>query len=209
MKKILFTSLAFIAFVSTAHATEIKPYVSLKGGYVKTTSSHFKFSGLTSSGEDGSQKDSFSDNTYGARFAFGAKMDSVRTELELGWNKNLSKNYSDNEENWKDSFKTKTVLLNAYYDLFTKGDLTPYIGAGIGLSHLNAQKVVKMSDNSFTWQVGAGVAYPLTDNLAFDIGYRYMDYGRTKTTVSGDVGSGKLKAKLRTNEVLAGLRYTF
>ena len=206
MKKILLTSLALMTFVSAAHATEISPYVSLKGVYAKTTASNFKSSGLDEDDNYTSEKDSFSDSTYGARLAFGAKIDFLRTELELGWNKNLSKTYSDGV--YKGSFKTKTALLNAYYDIFTKGGLTPYVGAGIGLAHLNAKMGEDGgSNNALAWQVGAGVAYNLTNNLALDIGYRYMDYGHVKYQWSDNTGN--TKAKLKTNEVLAGLRYTF
>lgn len=209
MKKILLTSLALMSFVSVAHATEISPYVSLKGVYTKTTASNFKYAGITTSGDPDNSKTTFSDSTYGARLAFGAKIDFLRTELELGWNKDFSKTYSEGD-GYKASFKTKTALLNAYYDIFTKGGLTPYVGAGIGLSHLNARVAEeKLSGNSFAWQVGAGVAYNLTNNLALDIGYRYMDYGNVSKNTSDEYGTGKLKAKLKTNEVLAGLRYTF
>ena len=213
MKKYLLASLAAVVFASAAGATEVKPYVSLKGVYAKTTSTNFKYSGYD---EDGtfSGKEKFSDSSYGARLAFGAKIDALRSELELGWNKEFSKNYSEVDEDevdkWKDTFKTKTLMLNAYYDIFTKAGFTPYVGAGIGLSRINAKiEDVKASDTSFAWQAGLGVAYNITDNLALDLGYRYMNYGKANGKWSDDEEAGKVKARLKTNEVLFGLRYTF
>ena len=215
MKKYLLASLAAVVFASAADAADVKPYVSLKGVYAKTTSTNFKYSGHDDEGTF-SGKEKFSDKTYGARLAFGAKIDALRSELEFGWNKEFSKNYSEVDEDdgeidtWKDSFKTKTVMLNAYYDIFTKAGFTPYVGAGIGLSRINAKiDNVKASDNSFAWQAGLGVAYNVTDNLALDLGYRYMNYGKAKGTWNDDEESGKVNARLKTNEVLLGLRYTF
>ena len=89
------------------------------------------------------------------------------------------KKVSDEFGTTKAKMENNSVMLNAYYDIDTGTKLTPYVGAGIGMARLkgsikgddaNASK----SKTTFAWQVGAGVSYAMTDNLALDAGYRYL-----------------------------------
>ncbi|MCQ2965869.1 MAG: porin family protein [Alphaproteobacteria bacterium] len=197
--------------------SNFKPYVSVKGAYAKTSMSSVRGEETDDEGTSvGKYK--FNDHTYGVRVAVGAKFDAIRSELEFGWNDKFSERHSDFDEDdgstdsWKNSFKTKTIMLNGYYDLFTNNGFTPYVGVGVGLSH-NKMKLVdstiKESDNSFAWQVGAGVTYDVCDNMAIDVGYRYMDYGSVRKKEIDEDYHSNIKAKLKTNEVLVGVRYSF
>ena len=58
-----------------------------------------------------------------------------------------------------------------------------------------------IDDNNFAWQIGAGVSYAMTDNVAVDAGYRYVDYGDfTKEDTTIDTSA---------HELYVGARYSF
>ncbi len=122
------------------------------------------------------------------------------------------------------------LLQNVYFDLGTWYGLTPYVGAGAGLSFTQAKSTINwfMSNGlpyhvntdgfyfnwdsatqnvtyQFAWALMAGVAYQLTDNAFLDFGYRYVNLG-TYTTTSGITG---LVTKKRDDvqEFRFGVRY--
>lgn len=65
------------------------------------------------------------------------------------------------------------------------------------------------------WQIGAGVSYAMTENLLFDAGYRYTDYGNIKDSGQFNVEPLKKpfyvssKYDVTSHEFLLGLRYKF
>ena len=73
-------------------------------------------------------------------------------------------------------------LANGYVD-FNTGALTPFVGAGIGYASLDFDghgvtstgTVMNSSGDGLAWQVGAGLAYDLTESLKVDLSYRYMN----------------------------------
>lgn len=118
--------------------------------------------------------------------------------------------------------RAHSLMFNGYYDINTQTDFTPYIGAGLGLAYLDTDYkasttngTASSSDQSwnFAWSLGAGVAYHLSDVLALDLGYRYLDLG------TGDAGSfrlggtaaayaGNASVDYTAHELVLGLRYT-
>lgn len=72
-----------------------------------------------------------------------------------------------------------TVLMNGYYDFNADGKMHPYLTGGLGYSFVDATVEVEeaeMSDDDsvFTFQVGAGLLFDMTDNLSLDVRYRYL-----------------------------------
>ncbi len=62
-----------------------------------------------------------------------------------------------------------------------------------------------VSSNRDGWLAGFGVEHMLTDNLSARAEYRYSEYNRLRTDVSGD----DLSAKFRRNAVAVGVNYRF
>ena len=119
------------------------------------------------------------------------------------------------------------VLVNVYVDLGTWGIVTPYVGAGAGLSfgHYQTSSTYTQGNNSpynvsytnqgggtttenfnrtssgtyynFAYALMAGVGIDIYDHTKLDIGYRYLNLGRIPN-VSGTLSS---------NEIRAGIRY--
>lgn len=137
--------------------------------------------------------------------------------------------------------KIQTLLLNAYWDFHNSTDFTPYIGAGLGLAFIqvkgSSMSFLSAEDGSdhsalydkdfgirnntnFAWQVGAGCSYALTDDIALDLGYRFMSLGNVRSnsvairdehyTNCDMFMNGKTEAKnIYMHQIALGLRISF
>lgn len=99
-----------------------------------------------------------------------------------------------------------TFLLNGYVDLGTWYNLTPFVGAGIGVSRNTISNFGDISacintlscaanggsdafapDASkwnFAWALHAGLAYRVSKNLTVELAYRYIDLGDAETGIA-------------------------
>ncbi|TPW32708.1 outer membrane protein [Pararhizobium mangrovi] len=130
-----------------------------------------------------------------------------------------------------------SLLANAYVDLGTYYGITPYVGAGIGGTHIDFGKFTSSthcggsacggaydlsfdydgkSDWRFTYALMAGASVDLTCNLKFDTSYRYRHVsggGMSENIVASDAYAnpyGRSYDKgIDLHDVRAGLRYTF
>lgn len=119
--------------------------------------------------------------------------------------------------------RAQSLMFNLYYDFKNSSKFTPYLSAGAGLTYIkNKQNInpelslendLNLSDtsNTFTWSAGAGVAYKVTENVALDLGYRYLDAGEVKfnNTVFQDNIDLKTTADLVSHDYSLGIRYNF
>ena len=214
MKKfLLYAGVAAFAFASNANALEVNPYVSAKLSYnwaKDEAKSVIKWDGGGYNGELKLHK-----NVWGSHFAAGAKARAIRTEVE--WNISQDTKKKDPKRNDRYRLQNHSLLLNAYYDINTCTKWTPYVGAGMGVALLkltekNMDSGFKASIKSynFAWQIGAGVAYDLTKNVALDAGYRYIDAGAAVANKTTDADwKGREKFDTAAHEVYFGARYTF
>ena len=62
-------------------------------------------------------------------------------------------------------------------------------------------------DTTFAWQVGGGVSVNLTDWLALDTSYRYLDLGQPDLNFFN--GNGDYELDLTSHEVVLGVRFNF
>jgi opacity protein-like surface antigen len=108
-----------------------------------------------------------------------------------------------------------TFLFNGYIDIGTWYKITPFVGAGVGVSRNTISNFGDFSTCtnslscagsggsdaygdtaskwSFAWALYAGLAYRLTRNVAIEFAYRYIDLG--------DAQSGNLIAFDGTNNI--------
>ena len=214
MKKILLMAgVAAFAFVSSASALEVNPYVSAKLSYDWAKNDYLHTDNYA--GGSDSQKIKFHKNVWGGHFAAGAKANAIRTEVE--WN--VAQDAKRKVTQWDERFRLQnnSLMLNAYYDFNTCTKWTPYVGAGMGVAMLkftakdmaDGEKESQKSYN-FAWQIGAGVAYDLTKNVALDAGYRYIDAGAA--TAEKNIDSDfrhRIKYDTAAHEIYFGARYTF
>lgn len=145
----------------------------------------------------------------------------VRAELEYMYRNELQADgaavvYGDPMELSAD-IKVQTLMLNAYYDFRNSTKFIPYVGAGLGLAFIgidgeitdvNTGNSLEDTDSqtSMAWQVGAGVAYPITGNLLADLGYRYVNLGEAEFNADFNTN---FDTDLSGHEFVLGLRYNF
>ncbi|ACI94266.1 porin, opacity type [Afipia carboxidovorans OM5] len=92
-------------------------------------------------------------------------------------------NYTGHKSEW-------LVLTNAYADLGTWWNITPFVGAGIGAARVTLGGFNDYLDNgvhtgvaadaskwNFAWALHAGLAYKLAPNWTMELAYRYVDMG--------------------------------
>ena len=163
--------------------------------------------------------------------AAGYDFGTFRLEGEIAYQKNdLNKGRLDDGTTLKFSgdISTLAFLVNGYYDFVNKSAFTPFITAGIGFARISwdasadvidgvpdgndegpRPAVRQVSGNTglsdddtvFAYQVGAGVAYAVTDRVSIDLKYRYFG--------TSDPKFGDVKAQCSSNNIYLGVRYNF
>lgn len=104
---------------------------------------------------------------------------------------------------------TFSAMASAYLDLPALGlpapelpvlgRLSPFVGAGLGVSRIRIDEtrmdfpatmtiVPGGSRTNHAWMLTAGVAAPVRNNIILDVSWRYMDFGRVAT----DRGAGRV-----------------
>lgn len=128
--------------------------------------------------------------------------------------------------NDSDSYSAMSAMANAYIDLGTFNRITPYVGAGIGVTNIkwaglnnveceaanpaNCNPVIVHGGGrglrgSAALMVGA--SYDITCNLKADLGYRFRyTSGGRHFDFATNAGPGEHRA-LKTHEVRTGLRW--
>lgn len=119
-------------------------------------------------------------------------------------------------------------LANGYVDLGTWHNVTPFVGAGVGVSRNTIHNFVDnnipnqgvaygadASKWSFAWALHAGLAYKVTKNFTVELAYRYVHLG---DAVTGDLiaydGTNTVYnpttfKSLSSHDVRLGLRFNF
>ena len=171
-------------------------------------------------GPNGASED-YSQFTLGGALALGYDFNSqfgvpVGAEVEYALRGNSEKSWNyNNMLDLKGAWNASTLFLNLYYDFRNSTAFTPYVGAGLGMAVNYANYTfsapgfkANFDDHrtTFAWNVGAGVAYDITDNFAVDLGYRYVNLGYYEVDLPE---GGKIKNQPCNHEFMLGLRYTF
>lgn len=231
MKKIILLAGVACLFAAQANAFNIRPYVSAKLKYSMMDNSwKINETDDTRNGVYQFNNDiNADDKVFGGSVALGLKAPTnfgdIRTEIEYARNGDAQKSQTKDEEKFDLTLKNQTLLFNVYYDFNTNTAFTPYIGGGLGIARMKgtmnwAEDIEDgcsvnsiKSRTNFAWQIGAGVAYNFNQNVAIDLGYRYMDYGKLSKTSSEDYYWYDItlenKVETKAHEIMFGLRYTF
>ena len=121
-----------------------------------------------------------SDFTLGA--VFGATIASnTRAELELAYKSTDSDGLTlgSAKSDASGGLSSTSLLLNFWYDFPTMGNIRPYAGAGLGIATVDNDVSgggtrFDSSDEGITYQIGAGLQFPVSDRGTIDFGYRYQ-----------------------------------
>lgn len=214
-KMLLLAGATAVLVASNANAVELNPYVSAKLTYSDMT--YDMTDSWTHGKNPGSHTENLDDKVWGTSVAAGISTNvaggAVRAELEYNWNDTASKTIyvKDVKASADAELESQSIFLNAYYDIDTGTKFTPYIGGGIGYAKVEGKMSVpglsvSEEDTNFAWQLGAGVAYAVNDNISVDFGYRYTDMGDLETNI---YPTESVKIDVDSHEFLLGARYTF
>lgn len=160
-------------------------------------------------------------------------------ELELAYGDHkLENNYVDIRESAPAGtlFKTRVKTMSGFANLsyrFANVNMTviPYITAGVGISSnkvknmtftIPVNHLVDLSSPGKTttqaaWQIGGGLLMPISKNISLNLGYKYRDLGKVKTSsrlvasngLSGTATSPILQGRMRTSNILLGATINF
>lgn len=110
-----------------------------------------------------------------------------------------------------------TFLLNGYVDFNSLGgQVTPYVGGGIGVARLTTTNVAFENPDggtgtwtgattwNFAWALTAGVGIDVAPRVVFDINYRYVHLG---TAVAYTSDSTIVYSNINAHEFRGGLRF--
>ncbi|GMO57177.1 MAG: hypothetical protein Ta2D_02870 [Rickettsiales bacterium] len=147
-------------------------------------------------------KNSFTEDkftAYNTRYVYlvGMKTDDFRFEFGFGIG----------QENHNHTYSYKTLLLNAYYNVFKFDNFDIFGGAILGLDkgrRLNNGE--KNDDSGFIYGGQVGVTYKLTKHINFDIAYIYQVVENIyKLPTTGDA----YEEHIDSNSAKIGVRYIF
>lgn len=235
-KMLILMTGALLAGVGAANASDFNQYVSAKLSRAKIQNDAKNDFVAIEGAIHGTIVDKkIKDNVWGTRLAYGVEEaltndGKIRAELEYGYNDTAKNHGSFYFQHLTDptgglgayEFKStiQTFMLNGYYDYQVNDIFTPYVGAGLGVSHIRTEGNIaltlpfwpapvparaKSSNDRFAWNISAGTAVKITDSVAADLGYRYTNYGQIKSSAA----SGYSKYTFDSHELYVGLRYTF
>jgi opacity protein-like surface antigen len=200
--------------LAAAPALAAGPYVGLEGGVTFLSDSSFDVAGINVG-------DIKFDTGWGVGLTGGYDFGTWRLEGELVYRANDVKEFSDSAGSspLDGDVSSTALMVNAYYDFRTiSPSVIPYVGAGIGAAFVTADvtdpdpvsggKVLDDDDTVFAYQLIAGVAFPVSKELAIDLNYRY--FGTTDPSFE-IVGGGGVSgdAEVQSHNIFVGLRYSF
>ncbi len=131
-------------------------------------------------------------------------------------------------DTYRGNVRSVVGLVNGYVDLGTWNCFTPYIGAGVGFSNNRISEFRDIgaatlpfpgtsynayrsgSNTNFAWALMAGTSYDVSSNLKLDFGYRYLNYGKARTSGSLPLGLYTYTQKdLASHDFRLGMRWVF
>lgn len=150
----------------------------------------------------------------GAQGAFGYGFGSgIRAELALHYARNDFDRISFRNdagmtvsEASSNRFEGLGAFANLWWDFLDRPKVRPYLGGGIGFNNVRLTgDGPSRSDSGAAYQLGAGVAFPLSDYWQLSADYRYL----VQTGLSfGDAGS-RLEADYKRQSLMLSGRYFF
>lgn len=148
---LLMTGVSSVAFADNNYGVDA-PYVSVIGGWNNT--------------EDDSAPDT--DGGWIGGIAVGGKTQYARAEIEASYRN------SDIDSPAGGDVSSTALMANAYYDLENDTRFTPYIGAGIGVAHVDFDTAGGDEGTEFAYQGIVGVNYAIDPKWHVGAEYRYF-----------------------------------
>lgn len=208
MKKIMLTTAAVITFAAqpALAGEENSFYIKANGGYSKLN------------------KDRGFKSENGAFLGIGVGyyvMDNVRADLVFDHfidpTHKAVRTWRGIKNNHKTKGKIEALTLNGYVDLFDVSVAKVFVGAGVGMSQVEAKNTFVNTatnkshslkykkKNNFTYALHAGASVEAAPGVNADLFYSYRDFGKTKEAISKD--GRKSTVAYKGHHVGVGVRF--
>jgi opacity protein-like surface antigen len=177
-----------------------------------------KADNVTNDGGSPGITDSDLDKSWLFGAGVGYKWEWFRTDLtvDYGTRSNFSGDSRIQNKDFTAKIDSVTGLVNVYGDLGTWFGLTPYIGLGAGIAHLQTANFHVASAGgpdadstgswNFAWAYMAGISYKVIGNSHIDLGYRHVNMGDVSTGMDA-FGNQLAFKKMSADELRLGFRY--
>lgn len=107
-----------------------------------------------------------------------------------------------------------SFMLNGMLDFGDDDGIQGFIGGGVGVARVKAEKYalnrfgsfLDDSDTVFAWQAIAGIRAPLTSNIDATLKYRFFNADNVKLV---DVSGRTLEGRFRSHSILGGVTFNF
>ncbi len=170
----------------------------------------------------GNDKENFYNGAIAAGYQYG---NGWRTEAEYTFKKKTE--YTSGSTAFPTSLNhhktdAQRLMLNAYRDYEVYQGVSLYGTVGLGIAKVKSsgwqgntsRQYGSNTDTNFAYSVGAGISYEPIDKLNFDLGYRYIDLGKIESGMNNfgnarGLQDEQMKAHLKSQEVMFGVRYLF
>ena len=167
-----------------------------------------------------------SNTATGGSLALGYQFPS-NWRVEAEYTLPRSNEFTSGSTNFPTSFnhhrvRSQRLMVNAYKDFPLNAQFSLYGTAGLGLAHLRSsgwqgnpgRQYLGASRNNLAYSVGFGVTYSPIQKVSIDLGWRYVDMGKTKSGANNfanvrGLRDEQMRAKLTSSEISIGVRYSF
>ena len=141
--------------------------------------------------------------------------DNFRADVTLGYLGGDRFSYDDGVNTLDASYTAWSGLVSGYYDIATVVGITPYVGAGVGLTYTRHELDVDFpavpaqfsaADRSydFAYALMAGASYKVSDNVSVDLGYQFLHTPDAKYL---DTNAPAIREGTKHHLVKLGVRY--
>lgn len=170
----------------------------------------------------GDNKDRFTNGSLAGGYQFG---NGWRVEGEYTASKKAE--FTSGSTRFPTSFNhhkvdAQRIMFNGYRDFVLGNHFSVYGTLGLGVARVESdgwqgvrtREYARNTDSNLAYSAGVGVGYAINESLSLDVGYRYVDMGKIESGFNTfDNARGlqdeQMRARLVSNEVLLGIRYTF
>ncbi|MBS0478510.1 MAG: OmpA family protein [Proteobacteria bacterium] len=227
-------ALASTALATPALARDKAWYVGVEGGAMIVEDIHFDITSGATKTKDAAQADHEYGYDVGGNVGYDFGM--FRVEAEVSYK-------GANLTRWRSTLRTpafstngaavpnggavpgtyeapggKTTalsfMLNGMLDFGDDDGLQGFVGGGVGVARIKAEKYALSrggsflddSDTVFAWQAIAGIRAPLTDNIDATLKYRFFNAENVKLV---DVAGRTLDGRFRSHSLLGGVTFNF
>lgn len=232
-KKIISTILLCSPIIAEAN---VYIGMSATGSLVKQKSGKTDYTKIFNEKNFEEKKDSFDNlnkSGAGADFRLGYKFNNpLRIELMFSDVPDLKGNdrsFKDNSKKTLLSFESSSniFMANFYYDFHNESDFTPWAMIGVGISYnklamrvhntkytenkeINLTNSHINSKNDFSYSIGLGSSYKLTEQIFVDAGIRYVNRGSASINIiEKNKYEAKHSIKLDSIDAMLGIIFNF